>query len=140
MAYRGKTFRFHIDTGPASLFERVKFIMSKKGKLRFHGNHALKRAIERDAPIDSMLEFNASDWSLMTAEVDYNKGKFVSSAWQRKIDGRSWWIVIGLNEVVMTVIETDKRGVGDEIIREGAFYTKVEFVNRNLMNKEVDRI
>ena len=114
---------------------KVSIVIPTKDKVEY-----LKRAIERDAPIDSMLEFNASDWSLMTAEVDYNKGKFVSSAWQRKIDGRSWWIVIGLNEVVMTVIETDKRGVGDEIIREGAFYTKVEFVNRNLMNKEVDRI
>lgn len=136
MGYRGKTSRFHIETGPPSLFERVKFIMSKKQKLYFHGNHVSKRAIERSAPIDLMTEFDASKWNLMTAEVDEKKGKFVSSAWQKYVDGRSWWIVIGLGEAIKTIIETDKRGLSDEIICDGPLYEKVESVNRELMNQE----
>jgi hypothetical protein len=69
-----------------------------------------------------------------TAEVRTDSGKFVSSAWSRSIQGRSWWVVIGLENTIVTVIETDKNGLGDDIIREGLLYEYVRGVNRTLMN------
>ena len=60
-------------------------------------------------------------------------GKFVNSAWTRQIDGRLWWVVIGLNETIETLIDTGKRGLGESIVTAGELYERVEQVNRELM-------
>jgi hypothetical protein len=60
---------------------------------------------ERDAPLDTLAAFDAGEWDLVTAEVRADTGKFVNSAWTREIDGRRWWVVIGLQDTIETVID-----------------------------------
>jgi hypothetical protein len=70
------------------------------------------------------------------AEVRTDTGKFVNSAWTRVIDGRRWWVVIGRHDTVETVIDTDKRGLGEAVVTGGELYDRVEWVNRKLMAAE----
>jgi len=133
-----ETARFHIDTGPASLFARVRFKVGARRQLRLHAEHFQDRAGLRDAPIEDMRAFDAAKWRLRTAEVRTDTGKFVNSAWHRRIDGRDWWIVIGLHDTVMTVIDTRKHGLGLDIVTAGPLYEMVDCVNRGLMERECD--
>lgn len=130
------TARFHIDTGPPSLFERVQFKMVGRRQLKLHAGHLRSQAEFRRAPIQQMEEFDSAEWQLRTVEVRKDSGKFVNSAWSRKIVGRDWWIVIGLGDTIMTVIDTDKYGLGPDVVTRGPLYDKVERINRELM--EVD--
>ena len=136
MGYRRRTARFHVETGPAPLFERVHFKMEGPRQLGLHGPHVQERALERGAPLDRIRSFDSSDWELRTADVDVAKGKFVKSAWYRSMDGAGWWIVIGLGDVLMTVIDTDKFGLGPEVVRSGDLYRRVADVNAELMEAE----
>lgn len=136
MGYRGKTARFHVETGPDILFERVRFKMGGQKQLGLHGPHVKQRAMEREAPLELFQNFNSSDWELRTADVDMEKGKFVKSAWYKRLAGRDWWIVIGLGDVLMTVIDTDKFGLGPEVVRSGELYDRVEHINRKLMKED----
>jgi hypothetical protein len=104
--------------------------------LKLHADHFRTQAAFRGAPVESLREFDPDQWSLMTVEVRTDTGKFVNSAWIRVIEGRSWWLVIGLHDTVVTVIETDKRGLGDDIIREGELYEMVATVNRRLIDED----
>src|SRR4051794_28408841 len=136
MATRFEKARFHVSTGPQSLFDRVRFIMRGKRTLRLHAGHLRERAIDRSAPLDAIAAFDADEWELVTAEVRTDTGKFVNSAWARAIGGRRWWVVIGLHDTVETVIDTDKRGLGGSIVACGELYDRVERVNRELMAAE----
>ena len=74
--------RFHVQFGPPSLFERVRFKMKDVHKLYLEGTHYRKRVSERNIPaeiLDALLEFDASLWILQTAEVRIDRGKFVNS-------------------------------------------------------------
>lgn len=44
--------------------------------------------------------------------------------------------MVGQNDTVMTVIETEKRGLGEDVVKEGELYQFVERVNRALMDAE----
>jgi hypothetical protein len=133
MGTRFQKARFHVATGPRSLFDRVRFKMKGRRKLRLHAPHLANRASERDSPLESIAAFDADEWELVTVEVRTDTGKFVNSAWTREIEGRRWWIVIGLHDTVETVIDTDKRGLGDSIATTGELFDRVERVNRELM-------
>ena len=86
--------------------------------------------------------FNSADWTLLSAEVRVDKGKFVASAWGRKWKGRNYVIVIGLGDVLETIY--DSALPFDEIhaCRLGGvspdypFGRFVERVNRELMEME----
>lgn len=136
MGTRFQKARFHVATGPRSLFDRVRFKLSGKRTLRVHAPHLLGRAAERAAPLDTISAFDPAEWELVTVEVRADTGKFVNSAWTREIDGRRWWVVIGLHDTVETVIDTDKRGLGDAIVTGGEVYDFVAKVNRELMLAE----
>ena len=133
MVTRFQKARFHVAIGPQSLFNRVRDIISGKRKLRIHARHLADRAAERAAPLEAISAFDAGEWELVTVEVRTDTCKFVNSAWTREIDGRRWWIVIGLHDTIETVIETNKRGLGDSIVTGGDLYDRVEKVNRDLM-------
>lgn len=137
MGYKREIARFHIDTGPESLFERVRFKMKGVRQLALHGSHVQQRANEREAPLDLIQSFSSNDWELRTADVDVKKGKFVKSAWYKKFGDRGWWIVIGIGDVLMTVIETDKFGYGPDIVHSGNLYEHVARVNKKLMKEEL---
>jgi hypothetical protein len=136
MSTRFEKARFHASTGPQSLFDRVRFKMRGKRTLRMHAGHLRERAIDRSAPLDAIAAFDADEWELMTTEVRTDTGKFVNSAWTRVIGGRRWWVVIGLHDTVETVIDTDKRGLGDAVVTSGDLYDRVERINRELMAEE----
>jgi len=130
-----ETERFHVETGPESLFRRVRVVMQET-ELKLHADHFQQRADERDAPIEKMMPFRPEEWQLRTAEVRTDTGKFVSTAWYREIGGQRWWIVIGLHDTVVTVFPSDKQGLGDEIVRSGMLYAFVQSVNRKLLQEK----
>lgn len=126
--------RFHIEFGPKSLFERVTFKMKDIHELKFT-SHCINRCIERKIPnyiVEKIKEFNIEDWSLVTSEVRNDKGKFINSTWERIIDNNKYWITIGFNNVVQTVVIKNSRGT-DKIIRSGELYNFVDKVNKELM-------
>jgi hypothetical protein len=93
--------------------------MRGKRTLKLHAAHLVVRAGERDAPLDVIAAFDSEEWTLVTVEVRTDTGKFVNSAWAREIDGRRWWVVIGFQDTVETVIGTDKRGFGEATVTAG---------------------
>lgn len=138
MGTRFEKARFHVSTGPQTLFDRVTFKMKGKRTLRGHATHFTDRATERDAPLAEITAFDSREWELVTVEVRADTGKFVNSAWKREIKGKWWWVVVGFGDTIETVIDTDKRGLGDSIITSGKLYELVERVNRELMIGEGD--
>ena len=127
--------RFHVSAGPPVLFERIRFKMRDQRVLKTHADHVQDRAYERDAPLGQLRDFNPDRWRLMTAEVRTDTGKFVSSAWAVDVDGQEWWVVIGFEATVKTVIKAarGKLALGPDIVRSGDFYNFVESVNTALM-------
>ncbi|MBL3668522.1 hypothetical protein JL475_21510 [Streptomyces sp. M2CJ-2] len=59
----------------------------------------------------------------------------MKSTWRVRADGRDWWVVIGLGNSLVTVIDVDprRRGRGEGIITEGSLYARVDAVNAELM-------
>src|SRR5437899_12949198 len=121
--------RFHALSGPPELFERVRFKMQDVRVLKTHARHVEQRAYERDAPLDQLRHFDPNHWRLMTAEVRTDKGKFVNTAWAVNVAGQEWWVVIGFDATMKTVIPTarGKLAFGPEIVRSGELY---DFVAR----------
>ncbi len=129
--------RFHVETGPTALFDRVRFKMTGRRELRWHAAHLRERAAERRAPLEQLMTFDAARWELVTAEVRVDTGKFVNSTWAVTVAGARWLIVIGFGDTVETVICTDKRGLGDEVVRSELVFERVAQVNAALMAAEV---
>lgn len=132
-----QTARFHISTGPATLFSRVRFKMNEKKKLHLNSAHFNDRAYERDAPVERLETFDPSTWNLVIAEVRADTGKFVSTAWKVDVNGMIWWVVIGLNDTVKTIYPTNNRksGTGGDIVTKGNVYDFVDGVNSKLMDE-----
>lgn len=124
-----ETARFHIQTGPDSLFERVREVLDEPTELRIDPDHVQQRVEERSAPIEKLKQFDPEEWKLKTAEVRTDKGLFVNTAWVCRVEGRNWWVVVGYNDTVITVIDTDKQGLGPEIVTDGELYDHVAEVN-----------
>jgi len=129
MGHQFETARFHIETGPESLFHRVLSVLDEPTQLRIDPDHVQKRANERSAPLDRLKQFDPDEWELKTAEVRIDKGLFVNTAWVCHGDQNDWWVVIGYEDTVVTVIETEKDGLGPEIVTEGELYDFVDEVN-----------
>ncbi len=129
MGHQFETARFHVQTGPESLFERVRAVLDEPTELRIDPDHVQQRAEERSAPLEQLKKFDPDTWELKTAEVRKDKGLFVNAAWACQVDDRDWWVVIGYNDTAVTVIETDKEGLGPEIVTEGDLYKYVDEVN-----------
>ena len=130
--------RFHVEFGPPSLFERVHFKMKDAHKLYLAGTHYQRRLSERDIPLgilEALLDFDASTWTLKTAEVRTDRGKFVNSTWERVIDGHHYWVTIGIGNYVKTIVDRATSGM-DKCIRSGELYDFVEKVNADLMAAE----
>ncbi|MDR1643938.1 MAG: hypothetical protein LBT59_29925 [Clostridiales bacterium] len=133
-----KIKRFSSEFGPSPLFERVRFKMQAVHELVIKGKHFNERASERNVPdlvMKKIKTFNSSEWILRTAEVRVDRGKFISSTWELAVDGRKYWITIGVGSCVVTIVEKTSSGI-ENCIRSGPVYDFVEEVNRNLMDKE----
>lgn len=129
--------RFYIEFGPDSLFERVNFKMKDIQTLNLT-THCINRCVERKIPrqiIEDMKVFNIKDWKLVTCEIRNDKGKFINSTWEKIINENRYWITIGFNSVVQTVVIKDGKGI-DKVIRSGEIYNFVDEVNKELMLQE----
>lgn len=136
--WKDELVRFHVDYGPTSLFERVRFKMRDVHSLKMDGAHFNSRMSERNIPpeiIDCLTSFDINEWSLKTAEVRKDRGKFYNSTWERVIDGKRYWVTIGIGDFITTIVCKDSSGV-DKCIRNGELYDFVEKINRELMAAE----
>ncbi len=130
--------RFHVETGPPALFERVRQVFAEPRAL-MHGTHYTERAHERAAPRSAIKYFASTEWELMTAEVRTDTGKFVKTAWRREIGGQMWWSVIGFHDAVQTIhpASDEKTGLGQDIVCDGPVWDLVDSVNRQLLDTGV---
>ena len=143
-SFRFERARFHIQTGPTSLFERVKVVMSDVSNVRVDGKHFQVRVRERKIPqvvVDKIASFDVNEWDLITAEVRVDKGKFVASSWGCQHNGCYYVVVIGLGNLAETIY--DVTDVNSKLLpkrlkycieRHSEFYDFVEEVNRDLIN------
>jgi predicted transcriptional regulator len=133
-----KRVRFHIEFGPTSLFERVKYKMRDVKKLYLSGTHFSDRMTNRNIPADiarKLENFDINEWDLVTASVRSDRGKFVDSTWEVCVDDVRYWVTIGMGNYVRTIVVKDSSGV-EKCVRGGDFYEFVERVNRELMDAE----
>ena len=106
--------------------------------LYLDGTHYKKRLSERDIPpdiLEALLDFDASTWTLQTAEVRTDRGKFVNSTWEKVINGHHYWVTIGIGNYVKTIVDRTTSGM-DKCIRSGELFDYVESVNAQLMADE----
>lgn len=132
--------RFHVDSGPESLFNRVRFKMTGINEVKMHGSHFSARCIERNIPdpvMEKIKHFSCNEWVLKTCEVRMDTGKFVNSTWELTVDGAAYWLTIGFGNVAETIIRKDSSGKTG-ITESGEFYEFVEKVNVSLMAQELD--
>ena len=133
-----KRVRFHIEFGPTSLFERVKYKMRDVRKLYLNGTHFEERMTNRNIPenvVRNLEHFDINEWDLVTASVRSDRGKFVDSTWEVCVDDLRYWVTIGMGNYVRTIVVKDSSGV-EKCVRGGDFYEFVERVNRELMDAE----
>ena len=133
-----KRVRFHIEFGPTSLFERVKYKMRDVRKLYLNGTHFEDRMTNRNIPenvVRKLKHFDINEWDLVTASVRSDRGKFVDSTWEVCVDDLRYWVTIGMGNYVRTIVVKDSSGV-EKCVRGGDFYEFVERVNRELMDAE----
>lgn len=127
--------RFHVEFGPAVLFERVAFKMRDVRALHTHGGHFNARLSERNIP-DAIMQkiesFSSSEWTLKTCEVRTDTGKFVNSTWEFFLNGIRYWLTIGFGDTVETIVIKESSGTKD-IITSGDLYEFVKKVNTDLM-------
>ncbi|GGO29905.1 hypothetical protein [Deinococcus humi] len=70
--------------------------------------------------------------------ISVDTEKFVNSTWAVTVGGTRWLLVIGFGDTVETVIRTDKRGLGDDVLRSGPVFERVAQVNAALMSAEAE--
>jgi hypothetical protein len=104
-------------------------------RLKAHGTHVTDRLEQRGAPLDTLTRFEPESWELVSAEVRTDTGKWVKSTWRVRADERFWWVVVGLGNALVTVIDVDprRRGMGEGIVTGGPLYARVDAVNAELM-------
>lgn len=132
--------RFHVETGPASLFERVHQVFDGPRRLRLHAGHLADRAQRWSAPLAELELLDPQDWELVLVEVRADTGKFVNTTWRRPIKGRDWWVVVGYRDTIRTVYPADpgKRARGRDIVTEGEMWQHVAAVNQHLVDQHHD--
>jgi hypothetical protein len=132
-----KVERFHIDTGPAALFQRVQQVFDAPRRLKLHGSHLAERAAERAAAIADIEHFYPQLWELVLVEARTDTGKFVSTTWRRSVGDREWWVVIGFHDTVRTIYaaSSGKRGLGPGVVTDGELWQRVALVNQRLVEQ-----
>lgn len=130
--------RFSIEFGPASLFERINYIMKDVHSLHIKGPHFQKRLAERCIPpevIQAIANFNVQDWQVVTAEVRPDRGKFYNSTWEYTFKGKKYWLTIGLHNAAETIVVKNSSGI-TKCIRSGELYDFVNKANKELMKAD----
>ena len=135
-----KRIRFHVEFGPPSLFERVRFKIKDETTLYMDGVHFQTRASERNIPDDIMarlFQFDINEWRVVTASVREDRGKFIDSTWEIVIDGVRYWVTIGMGTFIKTIVVKETSGVEKNCIPSGE-YCCLEFLVQNNLVYESD--
>jgi hypothetical protein len=138
MTTRFQKDRFHIDSGPKSLFDRIHYKMDSVCSLNLSAKHFIERCKERELPpeiIQKMQNFNIHEWKLVVGEVRVDTGKFVNSTWEYTYGDEKYWLTIGFGNVAETIVKKESSGK-DKIISSGPIYDFVDAVNEKLMADE----
>ena len=138
MTTRFQKARFHIDSGPKSLFDRIYYKMDSVCSLNLSAKHFIERCKERELPpeiIQKMQNFNIHEWKLVVGEVRVDTGKFVNSTWEFVYGNEKYWLTIGFGNVAETIVKKESGGK-DKIIESGTIYNFVASVNEKLMADE----
>jgi hypothetical protein len=130
--------RFHVDSGPESVFERVRQAFAEPVQLQLHGRHFAERVEHVDAPLDALDPFDPAHWDLVLVEARTDTGKFVSTTWRRRFGTQDWWLVVGFNDTVRTFYRGDagKRAKGRRVVTGGPVWQLVDKVNRQLVSDD----
>lgn len=134
--------RFNVESGPASLFARVRFKMRDVHSVKTNASHFRERLKQRDIPkevLQAIEQFDSKIWRLVTAEVRTDRGKFYNSTWEYQFAGKRYWLTIGLGNVAETIVEKETSGI-EKCIRSGAIYDYVDMVNQKLMVDEKETV
>lgn len=140
--FRFAKCRFHIEQGPKSLFDRVIYKFKDVTELKLHGSHYKLRNEQRQIPeevIKELVSFNIGRWHLKQAEVRVDTGKFVNTTWELIVDDVRYWVVVGFNNVIETIIVKNSSGF-EGIVTSGELYKFVDEVNRKLMDEVRDEM
>lgn len=138
MTTRFQKARFHINSGPKSLFDRIHFKMDSVNSLNLSAKHFIERCKGRIFPseiIQKMQNFNIREWRLVVGEVRVDTGKFVNSTWEYTYGDEKYWLTIGFGNVAETIVKKESSGK-DKIISSGPIYDFVDAVNEKLMADE----
>lgn len=130
--------RFHVEYGPTSLFDRVIFKMKDVKELKMHSEHFKMRVYDRNINVEVINQikvFDINEWTLVTVEVREDKGKFINSTWEKVIGGIRYWITIGFNNTIQTIVIKNSYGK-DKCVTSGELYNYVARVNKELMELE----
>ena len=111
-----ETARFHIDTGPTELFQRVQF------------------AVGSAWPLVSLPSLQPA---LVAADVRVDTGHFVESFWTVNDGRRRWWIVVSRHGNGRSFGLDQQPDVRTGIVRAGELFERVARVNRELMSQEL---
>ncbi len=139
--WKSELIRFSAEFGPKSLFDRIKYKMRDVHVLGINGEHFKERLKYRRIPqeiMDHIVSFDINEWRLVSAEVRKDKGKFYNSTWEYSYLGKRYWITVGLNNTVMTIVEKTSSGLVNTL-KEGELYDYVDMVNRQLMENDLNR-
>lgn len=128
--------RFHIDSGPDTLFRRVHQKLDGHYLLPEPGHNMRKRMAERGVPLGVVRDFDSEHWELMTAEVRVDRGKFVATGWRIPCDGSWLWVVIGMNQRIEKAMFKQGRGKSEHIVCDGELFEFVDEVNLELTEEE----
>lgn len=89
------------ERGPLSLFRRIRQVMAAPRRLAIR--ESALAAFARTWPstkdeLESILDFYPAEWTLHSAWVRRDTGKFVGSTWRRKIGEKHYFVSIGYGD------------------------------------------
>ncbi|AHX26557.1 hypothetical protein Deide_1p01905 (plasmid) [Deinococcus deserti VCD115] len=132
----GNTASFRCETGPETLFDRVRFKMAGARRLKFYSAQFRRRLVEEGVPMEELQQFDPEHWDLIAADVRTDTGKFINSTWVCSADQRRWRVVIGFKDTIERVTGLEKDAPTPDAVTSGTLYKKVAKVNGELMDAE----
>lgn len=96
----GQMLHFRAVSGPISLFERIRIMMTYPRNLRMT-KHAHRRSAERELP-DSLQKFDPNYWWLFAADLCATTGVVLSSSWETEMNGVDYRVILSPDGEVIT--------------------------------------
>ena len=91
------------DSGPLSLFRRIRQVMAAPRRLAVRKEKLVSFARtwpSTSEELEAVLDFDSAEWTLNSAMVRQDTGKFVQSTWRKKIGEKFYFVTIGYGDSV----------------------------------------